>query len=111
MKNRAALYHPALQYLFFSVFISGNIQNILTPLLSQQIDLALQVFQKCACMCAIHLRVMELERDRQVIPEPFLFIPAPDNKGIIENTAVHTNSSVDFRIYDSGRTDDHTVFG
>ena len=102
---------PGFAIFVFSVFISGNIQNILTPPLSQQIDLALQVFQKCSCVCAVHLRVVELERERQVIPEPFLFVPAPDNKGIIENTAVHTNSSVNFRIYDSGRADDHTVFG
>ena len=62
-------------------------------------------------MCAVHLRVMELERKRQIIPEPFLFVSAPDKKGIIKNTAVHTNSSVKFCIYDSGRADDHTVFG
>ena len=62
-------------------------------------------------MCPVHLCVMKLERKRQVIPEPFLFISAPDKKGIIENIAVHTNSSVKFCIYDSGRADDHTIFG
>lgn len=54
---------------------------------------------------------MELEREGQVIPKPFLFVSAPNNKGIVENAAVHTNSSVDFRIYDGGSADDHTVFG
>ena len=52
---------PGFAIFVFSVFISGNIQNQLTQPLSQQINLALQVFQKCACVCAIHLRVMELE--------------------------------------------------
>lgn len=77
--------------------------------LLQQIDFILQVLQKCACVSAVHLRVMELERERQVIPKPFLFVSAPNNKGIVENAAVHTNSSVDFRIYDGGSADDHTV--
>ena len=67
----------------------------------QQIDLVLQVFQKCACVSAVHLCMMELERDGQVIPKPFLFVSAPNNKGIIENATVHTNSTVDFRIYDA----------
>jgi hypothetical protein len=71
----------------------------------------LQVLQKYACVCAVHLRVMELEREWQVIPKPFLFVSALNNKGIIKNAAVHTNSSVDFRIYDGGSADDHTVFG
>ena len=61
-------------------------------------------------MCPVHLCVMELERKRQIIPKPFLFVSAPDKKVIIKNTAVHTNSSVKFCIYDSGRADDHTVF-
>ena len=68
-------------------------------------------FKKCACVSTIHLRVMELERDGQVIPKSFLSISPPDDERIIENAAVHTNSSVDFRIYDGGSADDHTFFG
>ena len=71
----------------------------------------MQVLQKCACVCAVHLRVMELEREGQVIPKPFLFVSPPDDERIIENAAVHADSSVDFRIYDGGSADDHTVFG
>ena len=81
------------------------------PIALYTVDFILQVFQKCACVCAVHLRVMELEGEGQVIPKPFLFVSAPNNKGIIKNAAVHTNSSVDFRIYDGGSADDHTVFG
>lgn len=75
------------------------------------VDFILQVFQKCACVSTIHLRVMELERAGQVIPKSFLSISPPDDERIIENAAVHTNSSVDFRIYDGGSADDHTFFG
>ena len=81
------------------------------PIALYTVDFILQVFQKCACVCAVHLRVMELEGEGQVIPKPFLFVSAPNNKWIIENAAVHTNSSVNFRIYDSGSADDHTIFG
>ena len=62
-------------------------------------------------MCAVHLRVMELEREGQVIPQPFLFVSAPDNERIIENAAVHADGSVDFRVDNGGCADDHTVFG
>ena len=62
-------------------------------------------------MSAIHLCMMKLEGDWQIIPEILLFISAPDKKGIIENPAVHTSSSVKFCIYDSERADDHTIFG
>src|SRR5699024_6366751 len=67
--------------------------------------------QKSARMRAVHLRVMKLKRKRQVIPKPFLSISAPDDKRIVENAAVHSDSSVDFRIDNSRSADDHTVFG
>ena len=53
--------------------------------------------------------IRDREREGQVIPKPFLFVSAPNNKGIVENAAVHTNSSADFRIYDGGSADDHTA--
>ena len=81
------------------------------PLVPKQPDLILQLRQKPARMRAVHLRVMELERKGQIIPKPFLLVSAPYNERIIEYTAVHTDSPVNFRIYDSGRADDHTVFG
>jgi len=60
-------------------------------------------------MRAIHLRVVELERDRKVISESFLSIFSPDNKRIVENAAVHTNSTVDFCINNRRCTNYHTV--
>ena len=54
---------------------------------------------------------MELKGEGQIIPKPFLSVSPPDNEGIIENAAVHTDCSVDFRIYDGGSTNDHAVFG
>ena len=60
-------------------------------------------------MGAVHLRVMELEGNRQIIPEPFLFVSAPDDKGIIENAAVHPDGSVNLRIDNRRRAYDHAV--
>lgn len=43
---------------------------------------------------AVHLRVMELKGKFQGRPEKPLVIFAPDDKGIIENTAVHADGTV-----------------
>ena len=58
-------------------------------------------------MRAVHLRVMELKRQRQIIPESFLSVSAPDDKRIIENAAVHADGSVDFRVDNGGCADNH----
>lgn len=81
------------------------------PLVPKQPDLILQLRQKPARMRAVHLRVMELERKGQIIPKPFLPASAPDDERIIEYTAVHTDSPVNFRIYNGRCHDDHTVLG
>ena len=60
-------------------------------------------------MSAVHLCVMKLERQLQRRFEKSLVISAPDNKRIIENAAIHTDSSVDFGVHDGGCTDNHTV--
>ena len=78
---------------------------------SQTIYFILQICQKSARMCTIHLRMMKLERQGQVISEPFLSISAPDEKRIIENSTVHTDSPVDLRIDNSRCSDHHTVCG
>ena len=62
-------------------------------------------------MGTVHLGVMELEGDGEGISEKFLAVFAPDDKGIIENAAVHAHSTVDFGIDDGGSADDHGVFG
>ena len=62
-------------------------------------------------MGAVHLGVMELERNRQQIPKQLLSVPAPDHEGVIENTAVHAHRTIDLRIYNGGCTDHHTCFG
>ena len=53
---------------------------------------------------------MELEWECQIVVEESLLVPAPDYERIIENAAVHANSSVNFCIDDGGCADDHAVF-
>ena len=60
-------------------------------------------------MGTIHLGVVELKGDGQIISEPFLFVTSPDEERVIENSAVHTNSTVDFRMNDSRRAYYHAV--
>lgn len=62
-------------------------------------------------MSPVHLRVVELKGDRQDVFEKFLSVASPDQKRIIENTAVHTDSAVYFRIDDRRRADHHTFAG
>ena len=45
-------------------------------------------------MSTIHLCMMKLEGDWQIIPEKLLFISAPDYKRIVENPTVHTDSTI-----------------
>ena len=60
-------------------------------------------------MCAIHLGVVELERQFQRRPEKSLMIFAPDDEWIVKNTAVHADGAVDLGIHDGGGADDHAV--
>ena len=69
----------------------------------------LQHVQEAPCMGTIHLGVVELKGDGQIISEPFLFVTPPDDERVIKNATVHSNSTVDFRINDSRRTYYHTV--
>ena len=60
-------------------------------------------------MCAVHLSMVELERQLQRCPEKPLMIFAPDDEWIVENAAVHAGGAVDLGIHDGGGADDHAV--
>lgn len=60
-------------------------------------------------MCAVHLSMVELERQLQPCPEKPLMIFAPDDEWIVENAAVHAGGAVDLGIHDGGGADDHAV--
>ena len=60
-------------------------------------------------MSAIHLRMVKLKGYRQIVPEHLLFVSAPNDKRIIVNSAVHTNGTVDFCIYNRRCANHHTV--
>lgn len=65
--------------------------------------------KKLPCVCAVHLGMMELERQLQRRPEKPFMIFAPDDKRIVENAAVHADCAVDFGIHNGGGADDHAV--
>ena len=61
-------------------------------------------------MCAVHLSMVELERQLQRRSEKPLTIFAPDDKRIVENAAVHAHGAVYFGIHNGGCAYDH-AFG
>ena len=79
--------------------------------LSQPVYLILKFAQKSSRMGAVHLRVVELERDGQIVSEEPLLVFAPDDKRVIEYAAVHANGAVDLSVDYCGCADDHAVFG
>lgn len=60
-------------------------------------------------MGAVHLRVVKLKRNRQIIPKPPLFIASPNHKRIIENPAVHAHRTVNFRVNNRRSADNYAV--
>ena len=62
-------------------------------------------------MSSIHLRVVELERNRQFIAEKFSPETAPNHKRVVENAGIHADSAIDFGVDDGRRADDHAVLG
>lgn len=60
-------------------------------------------------MGTIHLGMVKLKGDGQIIPKQLLSILTPNYKGIIENTAVHADCAIDLRIHNGGGSDHHTV--
>ena len=80
------------------------------PLLSaQRKDALLQPLQKPPRMRAVHLGVVELERELQRRLKKPLMIFAPNKKRVVENAAVHADSAVDLGIHNGGGADDHAV--
>ena len=79
--------------------------------LFQKVDFFLEIGQKSAGVGTVHLSVVELEGEGQGVPEQLLFIPAPDQEGIVENAAVHAYSTVNLGVDDGRGADDHTGFG
>ena len=55
-------------------------------------------------MCAIHLDMVELERDRQGRGEPFLTIFPPHHHWITECVSVLINNAVEFSLNHCGST-------
>ena len=60
-------------------------------------------------MGTIHLGMVKLKGNWQVIPEQLFPVLAPNHKGIVENTAVHADCAIDLRIHNGGGSDHHTV--
>ena len=77
----------------------------------QAVYFRLQILQKLPGVRAVHLRVMELKRNGQIISDPFLFISSPNEKRVVENTAVSVDRAVKFGVDDGGRSNNHAVLG
>ena len=61
-------------------------------------------------MGAVHLGVVELQGDGEAIAQEAPAIAAPNEEGVVENTAVHAHGSVDLGVDDGRGADDHAVF-
>ena len=75
----------------------------------QRKDALLQPLQEAAGVRAVHLGMVELEGKRQRRPGKPPAVSAPDEKGIVENAAVHADRAVKLGIHDGGGADDHAV--
>ena len=62
-----------------------------------------------ACMSAVHLGVVELERDRERCFKQSAAVSAPYHKRIVVNAAVHPHGSIKLRVDNGGCPDDHFV--
>ena len=60
-------------------------------------------------MLSVHLGVVELKGDGQIISEQLLSVPAPDDEWIIEYAAVHAHSAVNFGVNYCGCAYHHAV--
>ena len=61
-------------------------------------------------MGAVHLGVVELERDTERCPEKSAAVSAPYQKWVVEDAAVHADCAVDLALSQGGGADDH-AFG
>ena len=62
-------------------------------------------------MGTIHLGMMELKGDGQLVAEPFLSVTSPDEERIVEDATVHANGSVYLRINNGRRAYHDTIIG
>ena len=69
----------------------------------------MQIFQESSRVRAIYLRVVELECNRQLIPQIFFSVSAPTDEWIVEDTAIHADDAVKFGFNDCRGADDHIV--
>lgn len=49
-------------------------------------------------MRAVHLRMVKLKGNGQIVAQQLSFVTAPEKKGIVEDPAVHTDRAIDVRI-------------
>lgn len=78
--------------------------------LFQIIDFLLKIDKEFTRVGTIHLGVMKLEGNGQIIPEQLPSISAPEQEGIVKNSAVHAHDAVQFGIRDGGSADDNAAF-
>ena len=78
-------------------------------LYGQRIDLLLQSVEEARRMGAVHLGVVELERDRKRSFQPTAPVFAPDQERIVEYAAVHTHGAVYFILRQRRGADDHAI--
>ena len=71
----------------------------------------LQICQKSSGVSPVHLGVMELKGQLQFVTKPSFLVSAPDDKGVMEDSAVHPHRTIDFRIDDGRSADDHAILG
>ena len=94
-----------------TVAVSNRGRISILTYLPQPIYLLLQICEESPGMGAVHLAVVELEGNGQGIPEQLSAITAPEQEGVVENTAVHANNTVELGVDYGGSADDHAVFG
>ena len=70
----------------------------------------LQFFQQSGGVFAVHLGVMELERDGKRGLQPAFAIAAPGHEGVVEDAAVLIDDAVEFCARDCRCADYHSVF-
>ena len=60
-----------------------------------------------ACMCAVHLCVVKLQRQREDCFQKSAAVFSPDQEWVVENSAVHSDSAVDLCVHDGRGTNGH----
>ncbi len=74
----------------------------------QIVNCFLNPVQKEGSVRPVHLRVVELERNGECRFQQSAFVFAPNKKRIVEDAAIHTDSTVYFVLCQCGSSDNHT---